>query len=81
MPTYEYACESCDHRFELFQKISDPPCESCPECGGGVRKLISGGAGIIIKSPGPAHCTGSGEPRRNIGGCSNTCREFHGCGE
>ena len=41
MPLYEYQCEQCDHRFEVIQKFSDPPVETCPKCGGAVRKLMS----------------------------------------
>ncbi len=41
MPLYEYQCQACGHRFELIQKFSDPPVESCPACGGSVRKLLS----------------------------------------
>ena len=41
MPLYEYQCEACSHRFERIQKFSDPPIETCPTCGGAVRKLIS----------------------------------------
>lgn len=48
MPIYEYeakgkneGCEFCRKRFELLQKISDPPLENCPECGALVRKIIS----------------------------------------
>ena len=49
MPAYEYLCESCTSHFELRQKMSDPEVESCPECGGHVRRLISAGAGIISR--------------------------------
>ncbi len=41
MPLYEYQCESCSNRFERIQKFSDPPIETCPSCGGPVRKLLS----------------------------------------
>jgi putative FmdB family regulatory protein len=41
MPLYEYQCENCAERFERIQKFSDPPVETCPKCGGPVRKLIS----------------------------------------
>jgi len=41
MPLYEYECERCDHRFEKIQKFSDPPVQTCPKCGGPVRKLMS----------------------------------------
>ena len=52
MPTYEYKCEACGHRFTRFQKMSDEPVQVCPECSGAVRRLISGGAGIIFKGSG-----------------------------
>ncbi len=41
MPLYEYRCESCAHRFERIQKFSDPPVETCPQCSGAVKKLLS----------------------------------------
>jgi putative FmdB family regulatory protein len=41
MPLYEYQCEQCNHRFEVIRKFSDPPVETCPKCGGPVRKLMS----------------------------------------
>ncbi len=41
MPLYEYQCDSCESRFEKIQKFSDPPAETCPKCGGKVRKLPS----------------------------------------
>jgi putative FmdB family regulatory protein len=41
MPIYEYRCLDCGHQFELMQKISDPPAETCTSCSGTVQKLIS----------------------------------------
>jgi putative FmdB family regulatory protein len=41
MPLYEYQCEACGHRFEVIQKFSDPPVETCQRCHGAVRKLLS----------------------------------------
>jgi putative FmdB family regulatory protein len=41
MPLYEYQCEACEHRFERIQKFSDPLVDTCPECAGKVRKLLS----------------------------------------
>ncbi len=52
MPTYEYACESCGYRFEAFQRIIDSPVATCPKCGGHVKRLISGGSGLIFKGSG-----------------------------
>ena len=52
MPTYEYQCDQCGKRFELFQNMNDAPIQHCPECGGAVRRLIGAGAGIIFKGSG-----------------------------
>ena len=41
MPLYEYECDACHHRFEVIQKFSDPPIETCPKCGSAVHKLFS----------------------------------------
>jgi len=53
MPTYEYECKSCGHRFELFQKMTDAPTKKCPNCNKEkAKRLISAGAGIIFKGSG-----------------------------
>ena len=52
MPTYEYECKQCRFHFERFQKMSDQPLQTCPECGGIVRRLIGAGSGIIFKGNG-----------------------------
>ena len=41
MPLFEYECDSHAHRFEVIQKLSDPPAAVCPTCGGTVHKLFS----------------------------------------
>ena len=41
MPLYEYQCDKCAHRFEIIQRFSDPPADTCPACGGPVHKLLS----------------------------------------
>jgi putative FmdB family regulatory protein len=41
MPIYEYQCRRCGHRLEAMQKVSDPPLRRCPECRGGLKKLVS----------------------------------------
>ena len=51
MPTYDYQCSE-GHSFELFQKMSDEPVASCPECGAEARRQISGGAGFLFKGDG-----------------------------
>lgn len=56
MPTYEYKCEQCDDHFDHFQSMSSEPLKSCKKCGGKLRRLIGGGAGIIFKGSG-FYCT------------------------
>lgn len=51
MPTYEYRCSE-GHRFEAFQRMSDEPLDSCPECGADARRLVSAGAGLLFKGDG-----------------------------
>ncbi len=53
MPTYEYACKLCGHHFETFQSITADPLKRCPACHkNGLKRLISGGAGLIFKGTG-----------------------------
>ncbi len=52
MPTYEYECTKCGHRFERFQSMNDEPLKKCPECRCKVKRLIGTGAGIIFKGSG-----------------------------
>jgi putative FmdB family regulatory protein len=62
MPAYEYLCRECGGHFERRQKMSDPEIESCPACGGAVKRLISGGAGAITKSANAMPACGMGGP-------------------
>jgi len=52
MPTYEYECPDCGNCFDAFQNMTDAPLETCPQCGGKVRRLLGTGAGIIFKGSG-----------------------------
>lgn len=51
MPTYEYRCPE-GHTFDVFQKMSDDPVATCPECGKKAERVISGGAGFLFKGEG-----------------------------
>ncbi|WP_432534239.1 FmdB family zinc ribbon protein [Kineococcus arenarius] len=51
MPTYAYACQQCDHTFEVRQSFSDDALTSCPECSGQLRKLFNN-VGIVFKGSG-----------------------------
>ncbi len=53
MPTYEYECDACGHRFEEFQSITAKALRVCPVCGKrSLRRLIGTGAGLLFKGSG-----------------------------
>ena len=53
MPTYDYVCDACDHRFEEIQSFSAEPLKICPACGSDkLRRLFGTGAAILFKGSG-----------------------------
>jgi len=53
MPTYDYRCEACGKKLEVFQSITDSPKRKCPKCGRAkLKRQIGAGAGIIFKGSG-----------------------------
>ncbi len=54
MPNYDYECQTCGNRFEVFQGMNDPKLTDCPKegCGGKVKRLLGTGGGIIFKGAG-----------------------------
>ena len=52
MPTYEYECQKCGHRFEEFQPMTAKPLQRCPKCRGKLKRLIGAGAGLLFKGSG-----------------------------
>jgi putative FmdB family regulatory protein len=51
--TYEYACSSCNHEWELEQSIKENPITECPKCHQPTAKRqISRGTGFILKGSG-----------------------------
>lgn len=46
-----YKCADCGHRFEDVQGFHDDPHDTCPDCGGQVRRLI-GNVGVTFKGSG-----------------------------
>jgi len=51
MPTYEYKRED-GTTFEIMQKMSEPALTTCPTTGQKVRRVISGGGGVVYKGDG-----------------------------
>jgi putative FmdB family regulatory protein len=53
MPTYDYECDACGHKFELFQSMKDEPERKCPECKKlKLRRLFGTGAALMFKGSG-----------------------------
>ncbi len=53
MPTYEYNCNNCGHRFEQLQGIKAGALRKCPKCGkSALKRLIGTGSGLIFKGSG-----------------------------
>lgn len=51
MPTYVYRCESCGHRFDAWQHMTDEPLTACPQCEGPVHRLIFAN-GVVFRGGG-----------------------------
>ena len=52
MPTYDYECEACHRRFEIFHSIKESR-KKCPRCGAPrLKQLIGPGAGFLFRGSG-----------------------------
>jgi putative FmdB family regulatory protein len=51
LPTYQYECTACAHRFEEVQSFNDKPISICPKCKGEVKKVF-GTVGVVFKGSG-----------------------------
>jgi putative FmdB family regulatory protein len=53
MPTYEYRCSACGHKWDEFQSIKAAPSRKCPACKKlKAERVISAGGGIIFRGSG-----------------------------
>lgn len=53
MITYEYICKSCNHKWEMQQKISAQPIKTCPSCEEETaQRQISADNGFILRGGG-----------------------------
>lgn len=54
MPNYDYECQQCGKRFEVFQSMNDPKLTDCQveNCDGQVKRLLGTGGGILFKGSG-----------------------------
>jgi len=66
MPIYEYECTSCRNVLEVFQRMTEDPLTTCPDCSGPVKKLMSmssfqlKGGGWYADGYSSASCNSSG---------------------
>jgi putative FmdB family regulatory protein len=40
LPTYEYKCSACGHRYETREGFDSPPRQSCPKCGEIAKRVL-----------------------------------------
>ena len=53
MPTYEYECSNCGHKFEAFQSMTAGALKKCPACGKlSLKRLIGTGGAVLFKGSG-----------------------------
>lgn len=58
MPTYEYECDLCRHRFDKRQGFNDEPASTCPLCQGKAHRVFHA-VPILFKGSG-FYCTDHG---------------------
>ncbi|PIE97555.1 MAG: FmdB family transcriptional regulator [Treponema sp.] len=79
MPTYEYSCSSCNHNFDVFQKMSDEPTAECPKCGKKSKRVITSfcanfkGSGFYVNDSAAKSSSSecSGKSCGSCSGCSS----------
>ena len=53
MPTYDYVCDACEHKFEQFQSMKEDVLTKCPKCKKKkLRRLFGAGAAVVFKGSG-----------------------------
>lgn len=50
--TYVYVCEHCKIKFEKKHSMNETPKFTCNECGGDLKRIITGGSTTIFKGSG-----------------------------
>jgi putative FmdB family regulatory protein len=82
MPTYDYLCSACGHRFEEFQSMSADALTRCPACKKQkLERLIGAGAGVIFKGSGfyqtdyrsGSYSSDAKKAEGQSGACAPTC--------
>ena len=72
MPIYEYQCESCSHRLEKLQKMSEAPLTECPACGASSLKKLVSAAAFRLKGGGWYETDFKTGGKKNVSGSSGS---------
>lgn len=76
MPIYEYACQSCEHSFDVLQKMNEAPLLDCPECGKPRLKKLLSAPNFRLKGGGWYETDFKKDNQRNLAGDrSDTSKE------
>ena len=68
MPIYEYACRSCEHRFETIQRASEDALVDCPSCGEAELKKLLSAPNFRLKGSGWYETDFKTGDKRNVAG-------------
>ncbi|MEM9383661.1 MAG: zinc ribbon domain-containing protein [Pseudomonadota bacterium] len=66
MPIYEYQCESCGHRQDALQRMSDDPLVDCAACGQPALKKLMSAPRFRLKGSGWYETDFKSQNKRNL---------------
>jgi putative FmdB family regulatory protein len=66
VPIYEYRCESCDHKLEKLQKMSEGDLVDCPECKHPALKRLVSAPAFRLKGSGWYETDFKKDNKRNL---------------
>ena len=72
MPIYEYRCESCEHRLEKLQKMSEGVLLDCPECKKPALKRLVSASAFRLKGGGWYETDFKKDNKRNLADSSGS---------
>ena len=81
MPIYEYQCQSCDHKLEAIQKLSDAPLTDCPACHEPELKKLVSAAGFRLKGSGWYETDFKNSKSKANADSQPSCPAASGCGD
>ena len=79
MITYQYKCFDCNKVFDIEQSMKDEPIEVCPECEGQLKRVISGGSGVLFKESNTCYSNYSTKIKTRCGKTETCCGASEPC--